>query len=431
MSKDILAQKVAEIQSTCADINAPSWLFEELRTPKSVIKRKFRVVIGGKHHVFTAIRVHHVNPFPTGAAPYKGGLRYHPALDENIATMLAMDMTEKCALAGLPFGGAKGGIALDPAEFNEIDLRAITEKMTGEFMKAHILHPDIDVFGPDAGTTAEIMFWIYNTVADLSQISGNIPNTTAVVTGKPVEYHGIPGREDATARGLLIQLKEYLRLSGLKLGRAPTVAIQGFGNVGANAAFLAPDFGFKVIAVSDVNGGIHNPNGFDIKRAHANYESWGDFEGAGADAISNEALLTLPVDILILAAIEHQIIATNAQDVRAKIVVEGANGGIAPVALPILAESGITVLPGIAANVGGVVVSFLEWSSNRGNRRHNVDLAKEHAWVVDELTSIMEDVIGNVYRESVEQKCSLPKAAHRLALLRIRDQLKRKHSYLL
>lgn len=435
MSHDVLSQKIAEIEKVCGEINAPAWLFEELKTPKAVIKRKFRVSIGGAPRVFTVIRVHHVNPFPTGACPYKGGLRFHPSVTERLFTAFAMDMTGKCALAGLPFGGAKGGIALDRNSVSLLELRCVTEKMTEELLKAGILHPDIDVLGPDAGTDAEVMYWVYNKVADLNQISRNIANTTAVVTGKPVEYQGIPGREDATARGLLIQLAEYIRLANVSFRhRSPTVAIQGFGNVGAHAARIASDE-YDVIAVSDVNGGIRNLNGLDMCDVDRWYNgpsgaprrSFSDFPEA--DGITNTELLAADTDILILAAMEHQITKDNAAAIKARIIVEGANEGVAPEAQDILAEKGITVIPGIAANVGGVVVSFLEWSRNRGSRRHEVDTSSDAIWVRSELTAITEKVIRDVYRKSVELSSTLPHAALRLAIERIYVQLKRKHGY--
>lgn len=434
MSHDVLSQKIAEIEKVCGEMNAPAWLFEELKTPKAVIKRKFRVNIAGTPRVFTVIRVHHINPFPTGACPYKGGLRFHPAVSEELFTALAMDMTEKCILAGLPFGGAKGGVALDRSTLSPLELRRVTEKMTEELLKANILHPDIDVPGPDMGTDAEVMHWIYNTVADLNQLSRNIANTTAVVTGKPVEYQGIPGREDATARGLLIQLSEYLRLANNAFVPRhyprPTVAIQGFGNVGSHAARIAEEYNFEVTALSDVGGGIINQRGLNIGRAAAWYQTHRAFTGFyGADTITNAELLATDADILILAAMEHQITKENAGAVRARIVVEGANEGVAPEAQDILAENGITVIPGIAANVGGVVVSFLEWSKNRGNRRHKVDIAGDTLWVEQELTSIMKEVIRDVYQKSVASSSTLPKAALTLAIERIYEQLKRKHGY--
>lgn len=432
MSQDVLAQKVAAIQKVCEGMNAPAWLFEELKTPKSVVKRKFRVDIGGTPRVFTVIRVHHVNPFPTGACPYKGGLRFHPAVTEELLTAFAMDMTEKCALAGLPFGGAKGGIALDRNSVSHRELGLVTEKMTEELLKANILDPDIDVPGPDMGTDAEVMFWIYNRVADLNQISRRIANTTAVVTGKPVEHQGIPGREDATASGLLTQLTKYRDLSGRFKERhpTPTVAIQGFGNVGAHTARLAAMRDYTVIAVSDVNGGLVNRSGLNVQKVSGWYDEHKTFRDfPEADAIGNSDLLALETDILILAAMEHQITKENAGAVRAWIVVEGANEGVAPDALDILEENDITVIPGIAANVGGVVVSFLEWSTNRGVRRHEVDRISEALWVKQELATIMEKVIRDVHRKSIELSSTLPHAALRLAIERIYARLKWKHRY--
>ncbi len=431
MNDGILSKKIAEMKKIGAHMNAPEWLIEALATPKRVSKMQFRSSVGGKMETLTAIRVHHRNPHPTGARPYKGGTRFHPGVTEELLTVLAMDMTEKCALAGLPFGGAKGGIAIDPSACSEIELRHITEKMTMEMLKENIPHPDIDVPGPDMGTNATVMYWMYNTVALMNHFR-NIPNATAVVTGKPIENDGIPGRENATSNGLLIQLKEFIRIAKLKFKERPTMAIQGFGNVGGNVALLANEkkFNFKVIAVSDGKGGIYNPKGLNIPDAKAWYDTHGGFKGyaRGGDHITNAELLALKTDILVPAAIENQITGANAHAINAKIVSEGANEAITPEANEILAERRIAAIPGIAANVGGVVVSYLEWRRNRGDRRHSVDLEEEHAWVEMELTKIMHSVIRNVYAKSKQEKCSLSQAAHMLAMETIQTLLKRKYS---
>jgi len=227
---NILEKKIKEIKFFGEKINAPEWLIDELTTVKHVSKMQFRAHINGERKILTAIRVRHRNPHSTGARPYKGGIRYHPGVTEELLTVLAMDMTEKCALAGLPFGGAKGGIAIDPSLCKEAELRDITEKMTMEMLKENIPHPDIDVPGPDMGTDAKVMYWMYNKVAEMNHFR-NIPNSTAVVTGKPLEHDGIPGRENATAHGLLIQLKEFIRVTKIHFAHSPTLAIQGFAMI--------------------------------------------------------------------------------------------------------------------------------------------------------------------------------------------------------
>lgn len=432
MPTGILVKKVTEIEHICSLMNAPDWLHDEMVTPKRVLKMGIRANVGGKPTLLTAIRVHHKNPHSTGARPFKGGTRFHPAVTEELLTVLAMDMTEKCALAGLPFGGAKGGIALDPTQCSEAELRYIVEQMVMEMLKDNIPHPDIDVPGPDVGTNPTVMFWMYNKIGEMNHLR-NISNPTAAVTGKPVEYDGIPGREDATSHGLLIQLKEFIRLAKPKFSAEPRMVIQGFGNVGYNAARLAEDkqFGFKVHATSDKDGGIYNKNGLSISEVKKWYDAHNGLKGfPEADSITNKELLELQTDVLIPAAIENQITEENAHRINATMISEGGNETITPEAHEILYGRGIPVIPGIAANVGGVVVSYFEWRRNRGDRKHRVDFDEEKAWVFSELTKIMHNVIQNVWAKSEELSCSLSDAAHILAMETIRDQLRKKHSYI-
>lgn len=431
MPEGILAKKVSEIERIGALIGAPQWLLDELTTPKRVLKMGIRASVGGKQTLLTAIRVHHRNPYATGSDPYKGGTRYHPGVTEELLTVLAMDMTEKCALAVLPFGGAKGGIAFDPSKCSESELRNITEQMVMEMLKDDIPRPDIDVPGPDVGTNSTIMDWMYIKIAEMNHFR-KVQNVAASVTGKSVEYHGITGREDATSRGLLIQLKEFISLAKLHFSSTPTIAIQGFGNVGFNAALLAGEeqFGFLVVAVSDIQSGIYNPMGLLIKDVKAWYDAHGMLAGyPRAETITNKELLELPVDILIPAAIENQVTKYNAGAIQAKIISEGGNEAVMSEANVILHERGILVIPGIAANVGGVIVSSLEWRNNLGDRKHQVDFDDDKIWVLSELTKIMKRVIRNVWAKSQKLQCSLPDAAHILAMETIRDQLQKKHSY--
>lgn len=429
--QEILAKKIKELERIGDLINAPEWLLGELRTPKTVLKMKIRASVAGKPTILNPICVLHCNPYATGASPYKGGLRYHPSVTEERLTVFGIDMIEKNALARLPFGGAKSGIPLDPSQCSETELRDITEQMTMEMLKYNIPHPDIYVPGPDIGTNPTIMFWMYVKIAEMNHFR-NISNVAATVTGKPVKHNGMPGREDATSRGLLIQLKEFLRLSQLKLSYSPTIAIQGFGNVGANIVRLMKDEfpDFRVVAVSDASGGIHNPAGLSIEKMEEWQKKHKTFAGyPEASAISNKELLELQADVLIPAAIEDQITEDNAHVIRASLVYEAANEAITPEANAILYDRGIPVVPGIVANVGGVVVSFIEWSKNRGDRKHQVDFAEVKEETLSELTKIMQQVIQNVWAKSTELSCSLPDAAHILAMETIRDGLREKHSY--
>lgn len=426
----MLQEKIKQLAATCEAIAAPTWLLEELSLPKAVFKLKIRPIIGGKKTTLPVFRVHHNNPHATGARPYKGGLRFHPGVSEELLTVLAMDMTEKCALAHLPFGGAKGGIPMDPQKFSKEELRDVTEKLTEELLKWNILNPDVDVLGPDVGTGAETMFWIYNKVAEWNH-QLRLPNVAAVVTGKPVEHDGLPGREDATARGGLIALTEFTKLSRM-FRHPPALAIQGFGNVGANTASLAhkKEFGFPVVAVSNKEGGLYAPKGISIPSLHEWMQKQNSFKGyPHADFISNADLLTLPVDVLIPAALENQITAANAPHIRAKLVVELANEAITPEAYRILHDRNIPALPGIAANSGGVIVSFLEWARNRGQRWHSVSLPAINNLAIDELRQIIQAVIRDVYERSIKEHRSLNETAHIMALEIIQKQLAFKHGY--
>jgi len=430
-NEGILQKKIKEIEATAERINAPDWLVDELTTPKRVMKMQIRVQENGETKHYTAIRVHHRNPHATGARPYKGGWRYHPGVNEELLTVLAMDMTDKCALAGLPFGGAKGGMPIDPHSKSRMVLRDITEKATMEMLKGNIPHPDIDAFGPDIGVDQEVMFWIYNKVAEMNHFR-NIPNATAVVTGKPLDHDGFPGRESATARGLLMQLKEHIKIADIRLPSCPTAVIQGFGNLGSNLVKLSQEkrYALQINAVSDVQGGIYNPRGLDALKLCSWYGKNGSFvDYPDGDRVTNEELLTLQTDVLIPAAIENQITEQNFDRIRAVIVDEGGNAAVTPNAKRGLYNRGIEVIPGIEANPGGVTYSYFEWSHNRGERRHKVDHEKEALWGISELEKIMKNITHSVHAKRLESKCSLPDAAQMLAMEIICDQLRIKHGY--
>lgn len=428
----MLKEKIKQIERICEKLDTSQEVFLELTTPR-VFKEKIRPIIKGvKSIIYPVIRVWHCNPYSTGADPHKGGFRYHPDVTEESVTVFSMDMTEKSAVAGVEFGGAKGGIPIDPANYTKEELRSITEEMTKVFLKRGVLHPDRDVFGPDVGTNSETMYWIYNKVADEND-KYQLPNVTAVVTGKPIEHHGCPGREDATARGGLIVLKEFIRLSKCLPEKGATLAIQGFGNVGENLAKLAPDpveFNFKVLAVSDKNGGLYNKNGLDFSSINMWYKEHKTFQGyKDATEISNEDLILLPVDVLAPAAIENQVTVKNADKVKSKIVLELANEAVTEEAHQILRSLKIHDIPGIAANSGGVVMSFEEWAINRGPRWHEVDVPKLYDSIEQKFTEIMQRVIRKVYDKSQRENLTLNDAAHILAIETIYEKLKQKHGY--
>lgn len=429
---DLPDDKLARLNWVCEYLKAPRWLFEELRGPKDVFKFRVRQNINGIMEKFEVIRVQYCNPYITGVNPFKGGLRYHPGVTEDLMGVLAWDMTKKCAINELRFGGAKGGIAFDPAKYQPNIVRGITEEATKGLLKRRVIGPDIDVIGPDMGTNSETMFWICAKVGDLNRDNA-IPNVPAIVTGKALEDYGCPGRIDATAKGGLIILQEYLKLScdiNGALGKKPKLAIQGYGNVGSNFFKLIPSAQFDVVAISDKNGGLYLSSGLNFEDVNKWFSDHGTFKGyPGAKEITNEELLVSYCDILVPAALENQIGHLNADSVKAKLVVELANEAITSEGHRILKGRGIPAIPGIVANSGGVVVSFMEWSRNRGYRPHKVDLLKIEGEVESELFMIMKDLMTRTYKKYVETGLSMEEVADVMAIEAIMQQLKRKHSY--
>lgn len=426
--------KLTRLEWICRQIDAPDWLFEELKGPKKAVIFKIRPIIRGSRQTLEVIRVQYCNPHSTGVRPYKGGIRFHPSVTVELMEVLGFDMTKKCALAELPFGGAKGGAIFDPEKYTLLEKRAITESIAQGLWANKLLGPDLDVPGPDVGTNSETMYWIYNKIAEWNSDFGlNIPNVAAVVTGKPIEYDGCPGREDATARGGLIVLEEFLKLAEdfrRKLKSKPRIVIQGFGNVGANLFRLVPVSQFDVIAVSDKNSGLYSPDGLNFGPIAEWYYEKGTLKGfSGAEEISNADMLLLDCDVLIPAAIENQITSDNTGAIKARLVLEMANEAITTEGCLIFKAMGVPVIPGIVANTGGVVASFIEWSRNRGQRWHRVDLDEIQVKVEQELDKIMREIIRKTWSKSLEKKLTLDESADVLALETLRDQLKIKHGY--
>jgi glutamate dehydrogenase (NAD(P)+) len=304
----------------------------------------------GTTRVFEGYRVTH----NVARGPSKGGIRYHPDVTLDEVKALAMWMTWKCALSGIPFGGAKGGVICNPKTMSEGELQRMTRRFTSEIINE--IGPEKDIPAPDVGTDGRVMAWIFDTY---SMNKGH--SVLGVVTGKPLTIGGSLGREEATARGALYCVREALRKKQKSM-QGTTVAVQGFGNVGSYLAkFLAED-GASVIAISDSTAGLYNPNGIDVQASIAHKRETGLLEGfRGADAISNDDLLLLECDVLAPCALEQVITAENAAKVKAKIIVEGANGPVTPAADEILEDKDILVLPDILANAGGVIVSYFEW----------------------------------------------------------------------
>lgn len=338
--------------------------------------------------------------------PMKGGLRYHPHVDLDEVRALASLMTWKTAVVDIPYGGAKGGVSIDPAQWSQREL----ERVTRRFVDAihDLFGPDVDIPAPDMGTTADTMAWIMN---QYGRYHGFAP---ACVTGKPVEYHGIPGRDEATGRGVgALTLKLLSRLGRRIPGTR--VAIQGFGNVGTHTAKFLHDAECLIVGVSDAGGGFHRAAGFDVlellRHAHAH---GGRLEGfTGGDAITNAELLALDCDVLIPAALGGVITAANAAAVRAPIIVEGANAPTDPDADAILEGRGVVVLPDILANAGGVTASWFEWVQNRQHYQWGINRVRQ------ELDRILGEAFEQVWQLAGSRKVPLRTAAYMLGVGRV------------
>jgi glutamate dehydrogenase (NAD(P)+) len=354
--------------------------------------------------VFTGYRVQH----NVSRGPAKGGLRYHPSTDLDDVRALAMWMTWKCALVDVPFGGAKGGVTVDPRKMSKKELEAITRRFATEL--EGIIGPDSDIPAPDVGTDAQTMAWIMDTVSMHRGYS--VPG---VVTGKPLAIGGSAGRADATGQGVLYTIADAARRGGFALDGA-RVAIQGFGNVGEAAARLLNDAGATVVAITDVGGGVRAADGLDVTMLKRYLQEHGTIAGApGTTPIDNDELFALDVDVLVLAALEGQITAANAGDVRARILAEAANGPTSPDADPILADKGVVVIPDILCNAGGVIVSYFEWAQNRAAL----------AWSLDEVNKRLGRQIlaaaDAVWERAAADDVSPRLAANAIAVERVAD----------
>ena len=340
--------------------------------------------------------------------PAKGGIRYHPAVTQDEVKALAMWMTWKCALMGLPFGGAKGGVICDPKLLSLGEKERLTRRYTSEIINE--IGPEKDIPAPDVGTDAQVMAWIFDTY------SMNVGHSVlGVVTGKPLAVGGSVGRDGATARGSLYCIRTALQKQGSRL-HDTRVAIQGFGNVGSNLAGLLSEEGVRVVAVSDSGGGVHNPYGLDVPAAIAYKAEHGVLEGfPGADAITNEELIEIDCDVLTPCALEQVITAENASRIRAKMICEGANGPTTPGADEILEDRGILVLPDVLANAGGVVVSYFEW----------VQGLQEYFWKEYEVHAKLNDIVVRAFEETWSAReqyaTSMRMAAYGIAVQRVAE----------
>ena len=358
----------------------------------------------GSVGVFRGHRVTH----NIARGPSKGGIRYHPAVTRDEVKSLAMWMTWKCALMGLPFGGAKGGVVCDPKQLSRGELERLTRRYTSEIINE--IGPEKDIPAPDVGTDASVMAWIFDTY---SMNKGH--SVLGVVTGKPLAIGGSLGREEATARGALYVIADALEKEGKGLSGL-RIAVQGFGNVGRNLARLLHEQGAVVIAVSDSQGGLFASSGLDIPAVTAWKSEHGTLEGyAGADAITNDELLLLECDVLAPCALEQVISTENALQVKARIICEGANGPVTPAADEILEDRGIVILPDVLANAGGVVVSYFEW----------VQGLQEYFWKEEEVNERLNDIVTRAFQETWETRerhgTSMRMAAYGIGVRRVAE----------
>jgi Glutamate dehydrogenase/leucine dehydrogenase len=323
---------------------------EVLRNPKRQLIVSIPVKMdSGSIHVFQGYRVQH----SIARGPSKGGIRYHPGVTLDEVKALAMWMTWKCAVVNIPFGGAKGGITVDPKALSQDELERMTRRFTSEI--SIILGPDRDIPAPDVYTNSQTMAWMMDTYSMIMGFS-----SLGVVTGKPLSLGGSAGRNEATAEGCFVAIEEAAKRQSLQL-KGATAAVQGFGNAGSHVARFLEEAGARVVAVSDSKGGIHDKKGLSIRSVNDAKEKKGSVTAARGERISNEELLELPVDILVPAALEGVITRANAPRVRARIIAEAANGPTTPDADDILRRKGTVVIPDILANAGGVTVSYFEW----------------------------------------------------------------------
>jgi glutamate dehydrogenase (NAD(P)+) len=359
----------------------------------------------GSTRVFSGYRVqHHLTLGPT-----KGGLRYHPDVNIGEVAALAMWMSWKCALTGLPYGGAKGGIACDPGKMSATELERLTRRYTQEMIP--FIGPQVDVMAPDLGTNEQVMAWMMDTY---SVYAGH--TVPSIVTGKPVSIGGSLGRREATGRGVAYLVNRASDTIGLDLSKA-TAAVQGFGNVGSIAALSLARYGVKIIAVSDAFGGIHNKNGLDLWALEKHVAEKKTVVGfAEAEPFTNEQLLVLPCDILVPAALERQITAANAGKIQCRILAEAANGPTTPEADAILNQRPeIFLIPDVLCNAGGVVVSYFEW----------VQDLQSFFWgeteVVDKLFRILENAYTQIVTLARKQKLPMRLAALSLGIKRVQE----------
>jgi glutamate dehydrogenase/leucine dehydrogenase len=411
MSEEIGPFDVAleQLQIAAEMLNLDPGVHVFLSRPKRTLSVSIPIKMDdGDICVYWGCRVQHID----ARGPFKGGIRYHPNVDLAEVTALAMWMTWKCAVVDIPYGGAKGGVCCNPKKMSTAELERLTRRYTN--MLLDFIGPHRDVPAPDVYTDAQTMAWIMDTYSRFKGYS--VPEC---VTGKPIILGGSEGRAEATSRGVIISIQEALKRLGMKM-KGATVAIQGFGNVGWNAAKIAYDWGAKITAVSDSKGGIYNPQGLNPYKVFKHKEKMGSVLGfkKAKREVTNKELLELKCNILIPAALENQITKANAGNIKAKIIGEAANGPTTPSADEILREKKIFLIPDILANAGGVTASYFEWVQN---------LTREH-WTLEEVNRKLENILvkafDDVYKTKSEEETNMRTAALILGVGRVSEAIK-------
>src|SRR2546423_2029027 len=387
-------------------LNLDEGLHAVLAQPKRPLIVNFPVVFdNGEVEVFQGYRVQH----NSSRGPTKGGIRYHPDVDVDETTALAMWMTWKCAVVNIPYGGAKGAVKVDTKQLSKRELEKLTRRFVTEINI--VLGERSDVPAPDIGTNPQVMAWIMDT---LSMHAGH--TVPGVVTGKPIELGGSEGRIEATGRGVIVTAEEAAKVLNMNLGNSKIV-VQGFGNVGSIAARLAEEAGATIVGISDARGAIYNEKGLPIKELVHRYSGreGGISEYKDAQQITNKELLELPCDVLIPAAIAAQITDENANNIKAKLIVEGANGPTTPKADHILSDKGVLIVPDVLANAGGVIVSYFEWVQDLQN------FFWEENEVNAKLTRIMRNSFASVESTMRQHKTDMRTAAYIIGVKRVAE----------
>jgi glutamate dehydrogenase (NAD(P)+) len=409
----IFGAMLQEFDGAARILNLEPGVWKILTHPKRQIVVSCPVQMdNGEIEVFTGYRVQ----YNITLGPAKGGIRYHPDVTLDEVTALAAWMTWKCAVAHIPFGGGKGGVICDPTRMSRRELEALTRRYVAEIIDA--IGPEKDVPAPDVNTNDQVMAWVMDTY------SMHVGHTaTAVVTGKPVEMGGSLGRREATGRGVMIVTREAAKHLGFSV-KGATIAVQGFGNVGSVSADLLAREGAKIVAVSDWKGGVYNKSGLDIPKLIDYVKTSKTVDGfPGADALAQEDIFGLDVDVFIPAALENQITMETAPQIKARIITEGANGPTTPDAHRYLHDKGIFVIPDILANSGGVTTSYFEWVQDRYG----------YFWPEDEVNKRLEDKMCEAFDDVLEQskkyKVDMRTAAYIVAISRVATVTKMRGMY--